>query len=178
MSSEKSAKTIWLEQGLKILATQGPAALCIENLTATTGKTKGSFYHHFGSREKYIELLLEYHERTTIDEIIAFVRQENNPGAQLKRLTKLSYQISSDLELVIRAWALYDPMVRKFCDRVDKRRLEHVKNLHISSGLTADEAEVLSYRDYSLFLGLQQLRHHLNNTQLKRVLKGIYSGSL
>ncbi|HVN70419.1 MAG TPA: TetR/AcrR family transcriptional regulator, partial [Desulfomonilia bacterium] len=54
MPRNKDVKTVWLEQGLKILATKGPGALSIEGLTKVTGKTKGSFYHHFGSREKYI----------------------------------------------------------------------------------------------------------------------------
>jgi AcrR family transcriptional regulator len=178
MSRGKNAKTIWLEEGLKILATKGPASLSIECLTSATGKTKGSFYHHFSSREQYIEQLLEYYEKTTVDEINDLVGQEKDPQARLKRLTKLTFQISGDLELVIRAWALYDPMVKAFRDRMDRRRLEVVRDLHISSGLKADKADVFSYRDYSLFLGLQQLRHHLNDTQFSKVLKGIYSGDL
>ena len=41
--------------------------------------------------------------------------------------------------------------------------------------MQADKARVLSYRDHSLFLGLQQLRHRLNDAQLRKILKGIYS---
>ena len=177
MSREKNVKTIWLEEGLKILATKGPASLSIESLTNATGKTKGSFYHHFSSREQYVEQLLAYYEKRTIDEIIEIAGQENNPRAQLKKLTKLTFQISSDVELAIRAWALYDPIVKTYQDRMDRRRLEQVRDLHISSGLEAGKADVLSYRDYSLFLGLQQLRHRLNNAQLRKVLRGIYSDS-
>jgi hypothetical protein len=58
---------------------------------------------------------------------------------------------------------------------MDQRRLEYVKNLHMSSGLKADQAEILSYRDHALFLGLQQLRPLLSETKLRRVLRGIYS---
>lgn len=175
MSREKNVKTIWLEEGLKILATKGPASLSIESLTTVTGKTKGSFYHHFSSREKYVEQLLEYYEKTAIDEIIDVVSQEDNPRAQLKRLTKLSFQISRDLELVIRAWALYDPIVKTYQDRMDRRRLEQIRNLHTSSGLKAEKAMGLSYRDYSIFLGLQQLRHLLSEEELRKVLIKIYS---
>jgi len=178
ISREKNAKTIWLEEGLKILATKGPAFLCIESLTDATGKTKGSFYHHFSSREKYIEQLLEYYEKTTNDEIMAVTGHGDDPRAGLKKLTGLVYQISSDLELAIRAWALYDPIVKKYQDRIDRRRLEHVRDLHISSGIKPDKADILSYRDYSIFLGLQQLRHHLNNSLFRKILRSIYSEDL
>jgi len=175
MSRENNVKVIWLDEGLKILATKGPAFLSIENLTAATGKTKGSFYHHFSSREQYVKQLLEYHEKMTIDEINEVVDKEDSPRAQLKKLARLAFQISQDIELVIRAWALYDPVVKTYQDRMDKRRLEYVKNLHISSGLPADKAYILSYRDHALFLGLQQLRHQLNDAQLRKILKGIYA---
>ena len=175
MSRTKNVKTIWLAEGLKILANKGPGALSIESLTQAAGKTKGSFYHHFMSRENYVKQLLEYYEKTNIDEINEVVDQENNPREQLKKLSKLVFQISSDIELVIRAWALYDPTVKTYQDRMDQRRLEYVKNLHVSSGLKADQAEILSYRDHALFLGLQQLRHLLSDAKLRRVLRGIYS---
>lgn len=178
MSREKDVKVIWLDEGLKILAAKGPAFLSIENLTAATGKTKGSFYHHFSSREQYVKQLLEYHEKKTIDEINEVVDKEDLPRARLKKLTKLAFQISQDIELVIRAWALYDPAVKTYQDRMDKRRLDYVRNLHISSGVQADKAHVLSYRDHSLFLGLQQLRHRLNDAQLRKILKGIYSNDV
>ena len=95
MSRTKKMKTLWLAEGLKILATKGPGALSIESLTHATGKTKGSFYHHFMSRENYVKQLLEYYEKTNIDEINEVVDQENNPRAQLKKLSKLVFQISS-----------------------------------------------------------------------------------
>lgn len=175
MSSEKNRKTVWLDEGLKILATKGPAALSIESLTGATGKTKGSFYHHFSNREQYIEQLLAYYERTSIDEIMELVGREDTPRARLKKLTKLTFQISSDVELAIRAWALYDPTVKTYQDRMDRRRLEQVRDLHIGASRGPDKADVLSYRDYALFLGLQQLRHHLNTAQFRRVLRGIYA---
>lgn len=178
MSRENNIKTTWLEEGLKILATKGPASLSVESLTQATGKTKGSFYHHFSSREKYVEQLLEYHEQTAVDEISDIVGREDNPRAQLKRLSNLSFQISRDLELIIRAWALYDPIVKTYQDRMDRRRLERIRNLHICSGLKAEMADVLSYRDYSVFLGLQQLRHLLNEEELHKVLKAVYAGNL
>ena len=175
MSRENNVRTIWLEEGLKILAEKGPAKISIENLTKRHRKDKGVFLSSFQQPRKYIEQLLEYYEKTGVDEIIEVVSREDNPREQLKKLTKLTFQISSEVELIIRAWALYDPVVKRYQDHIDRRRLKHVRNLHINSGLKADKAEILSYRDYSLFLGLQQLRHHFTNTQLRSILKEIYA---
>ena len=175
MSRKNDVKTPWLEEGLKILATKGPGALSIESLTAAAGKTKGSFYHHFGSREQYIEQLLQYHEKVTFDEIIEVADKGGGVRARFKRLKKLTFQISSDLELAIRAWALYDAKVKAFQDRLDRRRLEYLRQLYLGTGAEAEKARTMSYRDYSLFIGLQQLRHHQEKSKFSRMLEDIFS---
>jgi AcrR family transcriptional regulator len=175
MSSKTDAKTIWLEEGLKTLATKGPGALSIEKLARATGKTKGSFYHHFNSREQYIEALLKYHENNTMDRIIEITSKVADSHTRREKLLKVTFQeISGDLELAIRAWALYDPMVRTFQYNLDRRRLDHIKEMHLGSGMTPDKAQLQSHRDYSLFIGLQQLRHHHNENEFRRILKKLF----
>jgi AcrR family transcriptional regulator len=175
MSREKDSKVIWLEEGLKVLATKGPGALSIDNLCLVTGKTKGSFYHHFGNREQYIRELLEHHETNTMDEIIEIANKGENVAKKIRSLTKLTFQISGDLELSIRAWALYDPMVRNYQDHLDLRRLDYLKQLHVDSGLSAEKAQMRASRDYSLFIGFQQLRHHYKDNELKKIVKHAFS---
>jgi AcrR family transcriptional regulator len=175
MSRKKDLKTVWLDEGLKVLATKGPGALSIDCLCLVTTKTKGSFYHHFGSREQYIQDLLEHHEKNTMDEIMAVTNEGSNPPERIKRLMKLAFQISGDVELAIRAWALYDPKVKAYQDRLDRRRLDYLKELHMASGLSPDKAEMKSHRDYSLFIGLQQLRHHHNELDFRKILKKVFS---
>jgi AcrR family transcriptional regulator len=175
LSSKKDAKKSWLDEGLGILETKGPSMLSIESLSLRTGKTKGSFYHHFGSREKYIKALLEYYEKISTLEVLRIAGSGKSPGESLKMLTKLTFQLSSGLELAIRAWALYDQMVRRFQDRMDRRRLVHIQGLHGASGMNEDAARTRSYRDYSLYIGLLQLRHHFNESDFRKLLKETYS---
>jgi AcrR family transcriptional regulator len=178
MSKERDTKTAWLEEGLNILAKEGPSALSIDRLTLATGKTKGSFYHHFSSRDCYIEALLEYHEKNMVDEVVEQTNAAGDTQARLKKLTKLAFQISGELELAMRAWALYDPKVRTFQDRLDRRRLEYAKALYIESGIASDKAETLSQRDYSLFIGLQQLKHHHDESEFRSILRSVFSGTI
>jgi AcrR family transcriptional regulator len=175
LSSKKDAKTIWLDEGLKILETKGPSMLSIESLTLRTGKTKGSFYHHFSSREMYIKSLLEYYEKISTLEVLDVTGGGSSPRNSLKMLTKLTFQLSGGLELAIRAWALYDPMVRRFQDRLDRQRLEHIRGLHAASGMYKDTARTRSYRDYSMYIGLLQLRHHYSDDGFQKLLKSIFS---
>ena len=175
MSSKKDSKSVWLEEGSKVLATKGPGALSIDCLCLITGKTKGSFYHHFGNREQYVEALLNYHEKNTMDEIMAVTDKGADPAERLKKLTKLTFQISGDLELAIRAWSLYDPQAKAYQDRLDRRRLDYLKKLHAASGLSPEMAIMKAYRDYSLFIGLQQLRHHHKEIDFRRILKKVFS---
>lgn len=175
MSSKKDAKTSWLEEGLKILETEGPSMLSIECLARRTGKTKGSFYHHFASREKYIRSLLDYYENISTRDVLQLTGSGRTPRERLTMLTDLTFRLSGGLELAIRAWALYDPIVKRFQDRLDRRRLEYIQELHMASGMGADRARTRAYRDYSLFIGLKQLRHHHTDADFRRLLKDLYS---
>jgi AcrR family transcriptional regulator len=174
MSSRKDTKNTWFEEGLKIIEGKGPGMLSIDTLTQQTGKTKGSFYHHFKNREQYIKNLLDYYEKISTQEVIDVISDTGDPRERLKRLTKLTFQLSSRIELAIRAWALYDPMVRRFQDRLDRRRIEYLNELHRASGMDAVKAKNRSGRDYSLFIGLQQLRHHYNDRDFLKLLKDIF----
>lgn len=175
MSSRKNVKNIWLEEGLSILERKGPGMLSIENLTSRTGKTKGSFYHHFSSREAYIRSLLDYYEKISTREVLRDTSAGADPGERLRMLTKLTFRLSSGLELAIRAWALYDPMVKRFQDRMDRRRLGYLQELHEASGMDAVTARTRSYRDYSLFIGLQQLRRHHTEAEFRSLLKDVFN---
>ncbi len=173
--NKKTPKNDWLNKGLEILENQGPTALSIDNLARATGKTKGSFYHHFQNRENYVEALLAHYEMKVVLEITHEVSGEVGQNAQLKRLEELAFQISSKLELAVRAWALYDPVVLNFQDRIDQKRLDHLVHIYLPASKDLGHAQTLACKNYSLFIGLQQLRHHFPDKEFKRVLRKIYS---
>jgi AcrR family transcriptional regulator len=164
----------WLDEGLKVLEEEGPGSLSIDNLASRTGKTKGSFYHHFKSRETYIEALLEHYEMKATVEILHAVDEETEQTAQLKKLMELVFKISSKLELVVRAWALYEPVVKAFQDRIDQKRLDHLKQIYLPTSANAAQALSLAYKHYSIYIGIQQLRHLHDEKKLKRLLEDMF----
>jgi len=68
----KKGKEDWCKEGMDILNTDGFSKITIENLCSKLKVTKGSFYHHFGNMEAYIEALMQYwlekHTRQLIEE--------------------------------------------------------------------------------------------------------------
>jgi AcrR family transcriptional regulator len=54
-------KLAWVLVGYELFSTQGPQALKVETIARKVGKSKSSFYHHFGDVEIFIEALLKHH---------------------------------------------------------------------------------------------------------------------
>lgn len=148
----------WLRNGYRILADKGPDGLTIDLLCQGTGLTKGSFYHHFGDRESYIEALLAQWEEKSTLEIIERAEEETGPREKLRMLTRLSF---SDLDVVIerriRAWSLLDERVHQFQERVDQRRQEYMTELW--NEILGDEERARSSARlmFAIFIGGQTI---------------------
>lgn len=168
-------KEIWLEEGLKVLEEQGPPALSIDTLTLRIKKTKGAFYHHFKNRGNYLEALMLYYEKKHVVEITDTVDEQTDQAAQLKKLTELAFQISSNLELVVRAWALNESVVKAFQDRIDQKRMDHLQQIFRPSCTDSAKAKTLALKTYCIYIGMQQLRHLHDSEQFKALLKDVFT---
>lgn len=176
MLKKRPPKDVWLDEGLKILEDHGPSALTIDNLIKRTGKTKGSFYHHFKNRNEYVEALLNYFEMKGTIQILHEVDKESEQAARIRTLTRLVFQNSSKLELVIRSWSLYEPVVKKFQDRIDQKRLDHLNSIYVRSNAdAASQAKMTALKNYAIYIGLQQLKHLYSEKKLKELIKGVFT---
>ena len=54
------SKSDWLKLAVRLLGEEGPAAMTIERLTQAAGRTRGSLYHHFQSREGFLVALMAW----------------------------------------------------------------------------------------------------------------------
>jgi len=53
-----------LEKGMPVVLSQGIRKVSIEDITKAAGMSKGSFYHHFESKEKYmVEVIMDIHRQ-------------------------------------------------------------------------------------------------------------------
>ena len=151
------AKEVWLAAGMDLLAQQGPDAITLEALCLHLGLTKGSFYHHFGSRKVYTKALLEYWSERHTERFIAESEKGRTVAAKLRRLMEMIVALSPAHEALIRAWALRDPEVMRVQQRVDRVRMEYVAGLYEQQLRNRREAQRAARVVFSFFVGTQVL---------------------
>jgi TetR/AcrR family transcriptional repressor of nem operon len=71
-----------LDVGQRIMAAKGYTAVGLNEILATAGVPKGSFYHYFGSKDAFGEALLESYFETYLDEIDETLSQPGLTMAQ------------------------------------------------------------------------------------------------
>ena len=162
MSSKKAG---WLKKGLEILSCRGPAGLTIDNLVQNMGKTKGAFYHHFSSSQGYNSQLLDYWYETYTVQILARSRRGNTPNVKLKTLVQSTLKIPRKTELAIRAWALYDDIVKRYQEKIDAERLAYLEEIFFSVTTDRQSSRLKAFKIYSAFIGYQQLAGHISGNK-------------
>lgn len=154
----RDARQPWLDAGLDILETHGPAVLTIDELARRLGRTKGSYYHHFRSRAGFVDALLRYWEEASTLRIIAAAEAARETAAKKRTLTELTVPLhASRLEVHIRAWALAAPAVRAHVERVDAERLAYVERIALAVTGDAERARTIARAVYAVFVGAQQM---------------------
>lgn len=162
----------WLRAGLELLKQHGAGAVTIERLTRRLGVTKGSFYHHFASREALSRGLLEEWERRLTGELIEASRHGRDFAERNRWLTRLGYEtFDPALETAVRAWALQDPLAREVQERVDRRRVEYLRELFRLLTPSEGRAEDLALIRYAFSVGAQQLLPALSAESYARLFE-------
>ena len=175
VSRKKTDRSVpWLEKGLGILTEHGPAHLSIDALSASMGKTKGAYYHHFRDREDYIVKLMRYYTKKTTEEIIKKTVPGAGPEEELKILLEKVLESPGRTELAIRAWALYEPSVKKFQDKIDFDRIRHLERQLFRVHNDRDRAYSTALRLYSTYLGFQQLKDKASSAIMKKLIRDLF----
>ena len=167
MAITRTARTSWIDEGLRALAAGGPDTVRIEPLAEALGVTKGGFYWHFDDRRALLEEVLDTWEQVGVDEVIE--RVEGGGGdarAKLRRLfalasaarassreTSVSIRELLKIDLAVRDWARRDKAVAKRLTRVDNRRMDYMRPLFGAFCPDEDDVEVRCLLTLSLFIG-------------------------
>jgi AcrR family transcriptional regulator len=134
---------------------RGPDAVRIESLAEALGVTKGGFYGHFGSRQAFLEEMLDTWERLVTDLVIEQVQAAHGDArAKLRRLFDIAVSVDElvHVELSIREWGRRDGAVAQRLRRIDNRRMEFMRSLFGEICASQDEAEARSLLAFSLFI--------------------------
>ena len=163
-------KDQYFETALEALAQVGFTGLNIGLMCKTLGVTSGSFYHHFGSWQGFVEALLAYweHRQERILQELAFGR--TGPEHDIEALRKLTLGLPHAAEAAIRAWSMNDASVREVQRRVDAARRKTVGKA--IERLIGDKAvaRVVTSVGMALLVGYQQLSAGGENAKLDQML--------
>jgi AcrR family transcriptional regulator len=166
---KKIEKKDWFTEGLNLLATEGFAKITIDNLCTILTVTKGSFYHHFGSIDGYINNLMKYWLKENTLSFIEKSEQFKNGDDRRNALFDLEMRPSIE-EQSIRAWGYSNRTVASYVKKVDEIRLDYVAQIEEKRGLSIKEARCSAIIIYSILLGTQQLSEQIADTEYDDIL--------
>ena len=160
----------YFAHALDVLAAEGHTGLRIGALCRRAGVTAGSFYHHFGNLDGFVEALLEHWEREKTQRVLAIAAAEPDVEVRIHRLEQLALGLPHEAETAIRAWAHVNPAVAAVQRRVDSQR--HAAVRETVRQLVPDDAESdrLATMAMSLLVGFQQWRSPVDPAELSRLL--------
>jgi AcrR family transcriptional regulator len=169
----RTPRTTWIDAGLRALATGGPEAVRVEVLAQELGVTRGGFYWYFGSREAFLEQLLdEWERRSTATTREQVEREGGDARAKVWRAGMLTFSIDLiPIDLAVRDWARRDRSVAKRLRRVDNSRIDYLRELISSFCPDQDEVEVRSMLAFSLAIGNHFIAADHGTRSRKQVLE-------
>ena len=171
-----SARDRWLAQGLEALAEEGAPGVTIDKLAARVGLSKGSFYHHFSGMPGFTAALMAHFEAEHTTRFIEAVEAEAtaSPRAKLESLMAMVLREqplagAPDVEVALRAWAQQDPVVRAAQQRVDRIRINYLRDLWLGLSGDAGEASRMGQLLYLMLIGAGHVIPPLPADQLRQL---------
>lgn len=150
-------RTDWLELASRLLAEEGPAGLVIERLTEAAKRTRGSFYHHFASRDAFLAALMEHWRDKVIEAAAQPYRDNPSPETLKALLREAPHTWNHAFEREVRRLAANEPVVREGVKRVDTERIAGLAFLIGLFRPEVDDPESMAFLQYAVVVGGQWL---------------------
>ena len=146
-------KADWVKAAFDLLRAEGERSLTIDRLCTALDRSKGSFYHHFGDLDGFVDATLaEWVEAMTVRPIRE-ARAEPDPQRQAAALAEIVRGLDHHLDVAIRAWGLRDPRVRRVVKEVDDQRIDCLTAFH--QVFNRRRPRLLAEIEYAAFVGAQ-----------------------
>ncbi|WP_264000343.1 TetR/AcrR family transcriptional regulator [Mycolicibacterium vanbaalenii] len=150
---------------MQVLEESGFPALTAAGLCARLGSTRGSFYHHFGSFDQFVDEFLNYWEERYSRELID--RPESpDLWSQIDAQADLAIGLPHAAEAALRAWATINPRVAAAQHRVDELRRQGMAKSLRRQGVTGSQAKTFATIAIAALAGMQVTQRPLDRTAL------------
>lgn len=163
-------KEQYFNTALEVLAELGFKGLNIGVLCRRLGVTSGSFYHHFGSWQGFVDVLLEHWENRQVLILRTLKFNQGNPDDDIRAMSDLAAGLHHAAEAAIRAWAGNDESVNLALKRVDESRRRTVHKA--IKGVVGDDetAAVVTSLGMAMLIGYQQIAAGGEDPSLDKLL--------
>jgi len=165
----------WIAVGFDTLDGVGYGRISAESLARRLNVTRGSFYHHFRNREDFVRALLIVWEEEYTARMIAYAPDGRSVGDTLTRYLHIAANKRPGREVAIRAWALHDPLVAQFQQRVDASRLAFAIKTSCRLVGMPGEAEIMGLAAHLCLIGGQQAGLRRDAERFNRFMQRVFS---
>ncbi|MFE6049914.1 TetR/AcrR family transcriptional regulator [Kitasatospora sp. NPDC056446] len=174
-ANSAAGRAAWLAEGLHLLTEHGAPEVTLDRLCTRMGKSKGSFYHHFGSMGGYRKALFAHFEDQGTGSIIEQV-EAGGPLTAKDRLRRLLAQVLAggpETEIAMRAWAKQDPGAEAAQRRVDAARTAYLRELCTEGG--HPDPKRMSDLIYLILIGAEHLTPPLAAEDLRDTYEALFT---
>lgn len=138
----RTGRQAWLVAGQELLRRGGIGAVKLHALTAETGLTTGSFYHHFAGMQDYLDELARFYgaelPRLQLAEIT-----DGDPRRRLRRLMAMAGERRMvPLDAAMRDWAGSNPLAAQAVRASDEHLLRFLARAFRDLGYPRRSAQI------------------------------------
>ncbi|MBN2835175.1 MAG: TetR/AcrR family transcriptional regulator [Candidatus Delongbacteria bacterium] len=152
-------KQDWLILGYKLFSEKGISGIVVEKMAKKLKVNKSSFYWHFKTKMKFMELLVRFWIHNETKQIIDVTNSKKNGSEKVRTLIALIYRQSPFLDFIfyLKSYAKQEKEIQKIIDNVEQKRLEYSIELLQEIGYSKSDAEIKSRLLYKHFLGYHEV---------------------
>lgn len=165
------SKTHWLELGQALLKSEGPDALTLERLTEAASKTRGSFYHHFKSRDAFLTAMIEAWQSTSLASLATRLQNEDSADGKRKIMRGVSMEWDGAFERQLRILAAQEPLVAKLLSQVDELRIHGLAGMIALLQPDVEDPAAFAFVQYAAIVGGQMLLSSEQDARIPAIRK-------
>lgn len=165
----------WIRAAIDAVVRGGSDALRIDRLCDELHVTKGSFYHHFASRDELVDAMAAYWVRSQTEEILGQLGDlTESPLSKLKTLVKTF----ADLDIgtrdhAMRAFGASEPKIAHAVDEADQMVLAALEKILLGLGATTPDARIFARMMVLSAIGFYTAPNLVRKTEAREIRKRI-----
>lgn len=159
MPTLKVEKKRWLKIGIQRFSILGKQGINVEQMAKKLNCNKSSFYHHFSSKENFLNEMIQYWFDQSMLPITTGVEEIGNPKSRFERFLIMGFEDKSrkDLMFHFRKEAKKNAKLDLLLNQLMKKRLNYGSKLIQDLGYSENEAKQKAEIAYHFYLGWYEL---------------------